>query len=854
MPTTTITESIPELLTNFDIATSQTVSNLTWKIDFNGQGATTSTDAFIETPAVFGQKIVVNDHLEFKPSTDQLSDGQRKIYTNPGVSSMTLLDNVSGLSSFEISIDSFSRSTNYYMRSFDLFEKISTDLLGDSYVGQEDFFGYVNDNIEIGIVLLKAPPQSKIRNPISYLDEIINRGAVGGRIGNSIDSTCQSSLLSEDERIITLVYKKNGKYYNDKDVEILPYVGEADKLSFNYSGSKDLKPLNLANVGYDGRYLDNFQYDTRLISYNTLINNNRALNTIFYPKKEHNTVENVYSINSNNPFKIISSVKVVSNIQIISFIVMCNGHKYTTNPIAINTNGALLKPVIRSRDFSNNPTMNISEIIATFSDSATIDVNFGAYLTKNISPIILPTVSSLPVDHEVSLSTNPLVISMLDINSDPSTIEYSITKNGSAYASGTYSTPINITTPGTYVITAYSANTGNVSKNSENITYSILVYKKATDPSVSYDILTLDGLDDHTTIQFTSPEGIDIYFTTNGDVPNISAGNCYVAHSGSYYNIYDACTLKFFAYDGEYLKSNVISFPLNIVKTNTLSTPTIVTSNAISSDRLVLEITNLGGDIYYTLDGTTPTKYSTKYVAGHYIFPNRGDSTIIVKAISHMNGFNDSAVATKTFTFSFSCSPWDVAGNIIVGNNTLFMSENSSITRNLIMNPNYALTFEILGNSGLGILEISFKSLINDFNNYTGKYSLATNPIISTTYSGIDYSVYALGIRRNKYETNNYNKYGELLVSSQDTLKVTYNLKYIPGDGAITIVSNTSQVITLPGSFYYKLRIANSNNSIETDWILIPLASIDYQKISVNSLVGNSASGFTIGNLKFSCV
>ena len=642
---------------------------------------------------------------------------------------------------------------------------------------------------------------------------------------------------------------------------------------------------------------------------------------------------------------------------------MVNGNTYTTNPISIDNAGSNLSPVIRSRDFSANPSFNISKIVATFSTGNQVDVNYNAYLTTNIPPAIYTTVNSVPVSDSTTISTYPLVLTLLDLNPANSSLFYQLTKNESPYSSGTYSTPINITTPGTYKVTTYSINTIDSTKNSENVTKTIVVYKQAIAPTMAYDFLTLDGVThDHTTINFNSPDDLPVYFTTNGEIPDPSSGNCYVVYDTSTFKIYDACTIKFFAFDGTYIKSNLVTQTLAIVKTTTLPAPTISSVNfTLNPDRIPLSlsttfssplllranITGTGsvsaaytvyqgslingvvvydvsplatinlsgtgsdsgstllaatpnkyfkvvlssisgtsattnfiieyldgtfnifssatstgtvvwanpGEIYYTLDGTTPTKKSIKYVVGNdYIFPNRNSSSITVKAISHLNGYNDSVVTSETFNFSFQCSPWNIDGNATISNNSITLNDGAILTRNIIMNPNYSLNFDVLDSTGLGILEISFDSLIGDLNNYSGEYSNSPNPIISTTYSGANYSIYALGFRKNKYDTHNYKKYGELMVSAMDKLNVTYYLSHVPGFATDTIRSNTNNTVTIPGTFYCRIKLANSFNSIESPWMLISLNSIDYQRISSNPLIGGTISSFKLGNLTFSCV
>lgn len=65
-----------------------------------------------------------------------------------------------------------------------------------------------------------------------------------------------------------------------------------------------------------------------------------------------------------------------------------------------------------------------------------------------------------------------------------------------------------------------------------------------------------------------------------------------------------------------------------------------------------------GADIYYTLDGTTPTKDSIKYDGNPVSIPAMTDAkATVIHAIALKDGYNDSSIETKTIEFSTSW--WD---------------------------------------------------------------------------------------------------------------------------------------------------------------------------------------------------
>lgn len=132
-----------------------------------------------------------------------------------------------------------------------------------------------------------------------------------------------------------------------------------------------------------------------------------------------------------------------------------------------------------------------------------------------------------------------------------------------------------------------------------------------------------------------------IYYTTDGKDPTIYKSEIVIEKS---------MTVKAYAYavvDGKTIESEV-KIASYTVDENLLKLPTIsgVTEGSIYKDDVTIEISNSGeGDIYYTLDGTTPTSSSTKYESEIKLSDAK---TYTLKAIV-ISGSKQSAVATVNF-------------------------------------------------------------------------------------------------------------------------------------------------------------------------------------------------------------
>lgn len=857
MPSTTYQENLQQLVSNYDAMTGKTQGNLPWVITINDRPGKLSGKSIIEYPNANGQSITYDTGLSISPSSIKLSVGNKSIYSNPGYSEISLDRDVSIMSSFEVDIDSINRSSDTYYRSFDLFEQFSHDILGE-YDPQEDFVGYSNGNIDIGVVLLRAPSPNKVKNSPKYLSEISSRGAIGTAGITSLEKVCEESYIYEDDRILTLVYRKAGKYYDFNGNEILPYSLNGDKFNLRYCGSSNISPLTLDNIGYDGRFMRDISYDSSLISYASSINKEQTYNTSYLPKKEFNTVINTYGINTNNKLKVLCSHRMVGNLQLIAFTVLANGYTYSTNPIAVDNGGVQLKPTIRNRDFSNKQSLHISDIFVTEGSVVDqFDSTYDSNLTIYSAPFIVPSQYG-QMGGEVILDGTSLDITLRNYNIQSSTIKYSLYKDGELVVTENYLGPISITEPGQYTIDAYVFNNTYPTKTSTTTTYSVIVFAKASTPVLHYSTLTLDGTSTKDVeIYFTNTENITVLFSIDGTVPTVGYDGYFIAKPNQIFKLTSSATITYYSYNSSYLKSITQTQALTVVHSLTTPDPVITTSNASTlSDRvpLVITVSDVDDVVRYTLDGTTPNMNSEIYVAGTYLTAPYVGNSVTVKAIAYRYGSANSNVVTKTFIFNYVCAPWEHTGDVIINEGSITLNNNSKIIRSTKFNPNYSMAFDITSSMWKSILEISFDNIINDFNNYSGTYSTDINLTISNIYKNSEYSIYSIGSRLNRYDTDSYNKYGEIVVLNDSKLTIKYEVYHIGNPVDIVITTPTGiTALTTPNTFMVRVIASNGVDTISSELIKLNISALGYQMLSVNSLYGNEAAQFEISDIIFNC-
>ena len=169
--------------------------------------------------------------------------------------------------------------------------------------------------------------------------------------------------------------------------------------------------------------------------------------------------------------------------------------------------------------------------------------------------------------------------------------------------------------------------------------------------------------------------GGKIYYTTDGTEPTEENGTLYDKAFTLKTNNKDGetITVKAIAVKDGYAASKVTSYKITFKKegesAETVKNPLIKAKYDYSKEdngdtaetgwyQVTLSTDTEDADIYYTLDGTTPTKDSTKYDGTALSVPALTDGkATVIKAIALKDGYNDSEVETKTIEFSTNW--WD---------------------------------------------------------------------------------------------------------------------------------------------------------------------------------------------------
>ena len=139
-------------------------------------------------------------------------------------------------------------------------------------------------------------------------------------------------------------------------------------------------------------------------------------------------------------------------------------------------------------------------------------------------------------------------------------------------------------------------------------------------------------------------DGATIYYTTNGATPTTNS----TKYTGAF-TLSSNATVKAIAVKSGWNNSSVASASFTYT-VETVATPTITPNGGelkYGNNTVTIACATDGATIYYTTNGATPTTSSTKYTGAFTLTSNA-----TVKAIAVKTGWNNSSVASASFTYT----------------------------------------------------------------------------------------------------------------------------------------------------------------------------------------------------------
>lgn len=163
--------------------------------------------------------------------------------------------------------------------------------------------------------------------------------------------------------------------------------------------------------------------------------------------------------------------------------------------------------------------------------------------------------------------------------------------------------------------------------------------------------------------------GADIYYTLNGEIPEITEQNKYTGtikvegEHGSFFRIVAV------AHKDGMKDSEMVTLLYRIADKETVNGVTAIpgtTTRVVAGDKIILSTTESGADIYYTTDGTTPSVSELadgSYALGEGVFKYNPEQSVtvpegsgyfVVHAIAVKPNMNNSPVAQFIYTYADS--------------------------------------------------------------------------------------------------------------------------------------------------------------------------------------------------------
>lgn len=237
--------------------------------------------------------------------------------------------------------------------------------------------------------------------------------------------------------------------------------------------------------------------------------------------------------------------------------------------------------------------------------------------TQTIEKLVAPTVSFDDATQKVTITTNSTV--------EGATNVYTTDNSNPTPSSTAYSEAKSLT--GTTTIKAMTVKDGYINSDAVSLT----VTKLASSPTISISGSTV-------TLSYTEDGTATIHYVTDGTTPTLASSSYSTPFSlvGN-----QKFTIKAIATKTGYLHSDVAEEVID--NRTTIPAPTI----SVEGNTVTITAVDVGDEIYYTTDGSTPTTSIATHFTTSGSFSLENGSSYTIKAIAS-NGSISSSEATET--------------------------------------------------------------------------------------------------------------------------------------------------------------------------------------------------------------
>lgn len=367
----------------------------------------------------------------------------------------------------------------------------------------------------------------------------------------------------------------------------------------------------------------------------------------------------------------LSGGKTVTNSSIVDFIELRQDSATGTRKsfsATINSAKRIIE-ITPSSNLTINKDYYIVVLAGEIEDADGNEVKKITSTFKTGTPTVAsPTITTIPTT-VTAVANNGTVQVTLATSTSGADIYYTLDGKTPTTSSAHYQTPLNVTNSlaagQTITVKAIAVKSGmtNSAVASKAITF---ISNYASAPIITTNPTSESAVPRNESVGITittSTSGADIYFTLDGSVPTTSSTRFTterfvdLSHADSNGKV----TIKAIVVKDGIINPNVTTKVITFAP-NTVDTPTITTdpTNVLNLDSSTVVTVTIytdtdDADIYYTIDGSTPTDASTLYTGEFPIELSDATAGVVtVKAIAIKEGMEASSVKAKTITFQLT--------------------------------------------------------------------------------------------------------------------------------------------------------------------------------------------------------